>query len=133
VASPATRDRDRLHLRRLRAEVLVAREHRAPEGVRARVRDVAGPALVEALRRAAPAALGELRPGVWLLRRLALTFEIDAGWDAATDCADARGIGFPSTVPTVACAAGRCNVSLTGVWKDSLNPSDLLFPGPVPP
>jgi len=83
VASPATRDRDRLHLRRLRAEVLVAREHRAPEGVRARVRDVAGPALVEALRRAAPAALGELRPGVWLLRRLALTFEIDAGWDAA--------------------------------------------------
>jgi hypothetical protein len=55
----------------------------------------------------------------------------DAGWDAATDCADARGIGFPSTVPTVACAAGRCNGSARSDCSSSKSAAALVRAQPA--
>lgn len=72
----------RLCVERAHVEVLLSREHPAPERVRARFDDVASKRLASALAHAVSAALSTARPGIWLFRRLSVAFDANVEWDA---------------------------------------------------
>ena len=71
-----------LHVGRFRARYFVAADHPAPESVRAKLDDAVGKNLAAALaeRLAALRASGVM-PGVFFIRRLAVSLEVNAAWD----------------------------------------------------
>lgn len=72
----------RVRVERARVELILSREHPAPERVRARFDDIASKELGPALARAAAATLSDGRGGLWLFRRLDVAFDANTDWDA---------------------------------------------------
>jgi len=71
----------RLHIRRLRAEYLVASAHPHPERLKARLDTTLAHSVADMLSALLSPGLPDTDPSIWLIRRLETEVDVDAAWD----------------------------------------------------